>query len=155
MKRIVIVSLSILLLISLFFLKSETIIGLEKLPYNYTAEDAIRNGDVYADNSGKVYNLNKLTKFMSNIRDLEKDKIRITICSIEGDPIIYYLDYDGKNLVLTVDTTRDKFGTQDMIKYNLKSIKREVTNGIVSYYIVSKDGKRGAEILIYKDIKAN
>lgn len=29
----------------------------------------------------------------------------------EGDPILYYLDYDGKNFFLVTDSTRDKFGS--------------------------------------------
>ncbi|HEY5560976.1 MAG TPA: DUF4362 domain-containing protein [Clostridiaceae bacterium] len=155
MNKVVIITLSLILFISLLSLKAQTVIGIQKLPQNYTEEDAIKNGDVVIDNSQKVYNLNKLTRFISNIKNEEKDKIRITALSIEGDPIIYYLNYSGKNIVLTVDNTRDKFGVGDIIEYKVKEVKKEVKQGIVIYYVVFKDKKFGNHILIYQDKNEN
>jgi len=142
MKRLIIISLSLLLLGSMVFLKSETRILAEKLPQDYTFEEAIKNGDIAMDNSLKVYNLNSLTRFLKSIKDHEQDKVRITEVSVEGDIIIQYLAYDGRNLVITFDPSRDHYGPQDIKKYNLKSIKKEIQKGTVYINIVLKDGKK-------------
>jgi hypothetical protein len=70
--------------------------------YNY--ETAIKNGDV-VDLHGKVNNAERLEKFYGNISLTIKDKIRITQFTIEGDPLFYDFEYNGKEIKYTYDNS--------------------------------------------------
>ena len=79
------------------------------VPGKYNYEDAVKNGDV-VDLHGKMINTDKLNNFVDNVDKGHQDKVRITRYTIEGDPILYTLEYNGKIINYTVDTSRDAFG---------------------------------------------
>jgi hypothetical protein len=108
----------------------------------YTSETAIKNGDV-VDIHGKQYNAEKLEKFIENVQNVNKDKVRITQYTIEGDAIIIDLVFDGKKINYTYDNTRDDFGipTIEKKKFNADSIYKSNTK----YYLKSSPN----DILIY------
>lgn len=108
----------------------------------YTSETAIKNGDV-VDIHGKQYNVEKLENFLENVKNNKKDKIRITGYTTEGGAIITDLEYDGKKINYTYDSTRDGMGvpTIDKKKFNADSIYKSGPN----YYLKSKPN----DILIF------
>jgi hypothetical protein len=75
-----------------------------KKPYN--SETAKENGDV-VNIHGKISNLDKFENFIKNVESGIKDKIRITIYTVEGDPIFYNLNYDGNQIQYTFDNSQD------------------------------------------------
>ncbi|MGX5608788.1 DUF4362 domain-containing protein [Bacillus cereus] len=75
----------------------------------YRPESAIENGDV-VDVHGKISNLVKFESFIKHIKSGDKDKIRITSYTIEGDPIFYNLIYDGNQIQYTYDDSQDAYG---------------------------------------------
>jgi hypothetical protein len=76
---------------------------------NYPPELAVKNGDV-VNLHGKVSNLERFNLFVSHFENGRSDHIRITMYTIEGDPIFYNLNYDGKDIQYTFDSSKDAFG---------------------------------------------
>jgi hypothetical protein len=111
-----------------------------KSPYTY--ETAIKNGDV-VDFHRDQYNTEKLEKFMENVQNGIKDKVRITGYTIEGGAIITDLEFDGKIIKYTYDNTRDGFGTPtiEKKKFNANSIYKSDSK----YYLKSSPN----DILIF------
>lgn len=98
----------------------------------YRPEVAIENGDV-VDIHGKISNLDKFDNFIKHIRSGDKDKIRITSYTIEGDPIFYNLSYDGNQIQYNYDNSQDAFGGSDkgVQSTSCSSIeKKDVENGV-------------------------
>lgn len=79
------------------------------LPEDYTPDIAQSYGDVVGVH-GKAYNVQRLDEFISNIDAQVNDHVRITQYTVEGDAIIYDLIWDGQQILLIIDSTRDKFG---------------------------------------------
>jgi hypothetical protein len=99
---------------------------------NYTTEMAINNGDA-VNIHGKKYNVEKLDNFIKNVEADNKDKIRITTYTVEGDPIITNLEYDGNNIIYTHDTTRDNFGQMKIEKKKFE--KSSIYKSGSKYYL--------------------
>lgn len=78
----------------------------------YRSETAIKNGEV-VDVHGKISNLDKFENFIKHIESGDKDTIRITSYTIEGDPIFYNLIYDGKQIQYTYDNSQDAYGASN------------------------------------------
>ncbi|MFC0165951.1 MULTISPECIES: DUF4362 domain-containing protein [Bacillus] len=57
-----------------------------------------------------------------NSGNRKKEKIRVVRYTNEGDPLLHDLEYDGKKLISTLDTTRDEFGVQQVNTTICKSI---------------------------------
>lgn len=97
---------------------------LEDLPYNYTLEQAIKDGCLTII-PHSVYNKENLDNFIENTRKDAKnripDSIRIAATTIEGQLILYDLSYDGNNYILKMDLTRDEYSAKEdrIIKTNI------------------------------------
>ena len=77
----------------------------------YTMEDAKNNGDIIVQNG--VTNSDRFESFLKNATQGKSDQIRITAYTIEGDPILYDVKYDGKTYQYSFDSSRDQFGSTD------------------------------------------
>lgn len=97
---------------------AETPLGykaLEKLPTDYSSEDAALNGDVILALGG-VQNAEKLTDFVSKAALGIPAMVRLVRYTEEGDPIIYDCVYNKNetgNYLFRQDSSRDKFGGQN------------------------------------------
>lgn len=78
----------------------------------YPPEDAVENGDV-VQTFGVIHNLDKFESFLKAVEAGNKNEIRITTYTIEGDPIFYNLYFDEKNIQYGYDNTQDKFGISE------------------------------------------
>lgn len=67
---------------------------------------------------------------MENVKNNKKDKIRIIRYTTEGRAIITHLDFDGKKINYTYDSTRDGMGEQkiDKKKFNKDNICKSGPN---------------------------
>ncbi|OIK13778.1 DUF4362 domain-containing protein [Bacillus sp. MUM 13] len=75
----------------------------------YDSKEATKRGDVVFAHSG-LKNFSRFEEFLNNMKNHEKDKIRVTGYSHEGDPIFTDLNYDGKAIKYTEDSSNDKHG---------------------------------------------
>ena len=74
----------------------------------------IRNGK----NDYDSINVGRIESFIENSKNGNDDEIEVTQYTIEGDPIITTVRYNGTDGTFEIikDTTQDKFGTLDIIK---------------------------------------
>ncbi|NRD78511.1 DUF4362 domain-containing protein [Bacillus sp. BRMEA1] len=128
-------------------------VGTENQKKSYQPETAIENGDI-VNLHGKISNLDKFKNFIKNVKSGNKDKIRITMYTDEGDPIFYNLNYDSKQIQYTFDNSQDKFAgsdkgvkstsctdigtknTENVVEYHLSGCSSEVGNTF--HFLVSK-----------------
>ncbi len=71
---------------------------------------------------GKVSNVNRFTSFLNHVRNTEFDEIRLVQYTIEGDPILHDLIFNGEEIHSTLDKRRDKFGVGEITTTICKSI---------------------------------
>lgn len=71
--------------------------------YTPSSEDIV-------DMHGEIENKERFEKFLNNVEAEQKDSIRVVSYTIEGDPMLKDLEYDGEVIKYTTDTRRDKFG---------------------------------------------
>ena len=58
-------------------------------------------------------NAARLQKFIDNVSENKKDIINLVRYTTEGDPITTQLYFNGKNIEIAIDRSKDKFGGQD------------------------------------------
>ena len=90
--------------------------SLEELPYNYTIEQAIKDG-CFTVTFYSVYNKEYLDNFIENTKHDAQNRvassIRIAATTVEGDLILYDLSYDGEKYTLKSDYTRDRYMAEE------------------------------------------
>ncbi|MFK9090878.1 DUF4362 domain-containing protein [Bacillus salipaludis] len=84
---------------------------------------------------GGLENIERLDLFVQKTNSGKKDKVRLTRYTIEGDSIFQDLEYDGSNLAIKVDTTKDKFGGGEISNYVCKGIQKQESNTETKYLI--------------------
>lgn len=85
-----------------------TRMALSDLPEEYPAETALANGDVVSrEGASALGNREKLDTFLSGVESRTPASVRVASYGEAGGPIVYDLAYDGKEILCTVDRTRD------------------------------------------------
>lgn len=74
------------------------------------------------DMHGEIENKERFEEFLINVEKNQKDSIRVVSYTIEGDPILKDLEYDGEVLNFTTDTRRDKFGAGSISNTSCTSV---------------------------------
>jgi hypothetical protein len=100
--------------------------------YNPSDEDIV-------DSHSEITNLEKFMKFVENVNQGTEDKIRVVRYTIEGDPMLHDLDFDGKIITSTTDTTRDEFGEGSVRTASCKSIDVKETDESTEYTLSQCD----------------
>ncbi|HHW36420.1 MAG TPA: DUF4362 domain-containing protein [Bacillales bacterium] len=100
----------------------------------YRSGDAIKNGDI-VNLHGKVENIKRFESFLANVEAKDKDQIRITSYTIEGDPIFDTLDFSGEEISYTYDNSQDAFAGSDKGEQSTicSKIEKEKTDDGVIY----------------------
>lgn len=80
-------------------------------------------------------NTERLQKYIDCVANKKKDKINIIEYTTEGDPITTQLKYNGKNIMVSIDSSKDKFGGQDKNKiiYNTISGDNQLKDNLLKY----------------------
>ncbi|WHX42622.1 DUF4362 domain-containing protein [Mesobacillus sp. AQ2] len=78
--------------------------------------------DIVHRNSGGLVNETRLKDFINNTETGQKDHIRVVNYTKEGDPILTDLKYNGEQLEVTNDSTRDEFGSGEISTFTCKNI---------------------------------
>jgi len=100
---------------------SETTNGfvpLAEVPEDYPFEAAVERGDV-VNLHGELTNTEAYEKFKSTIEKGEPTFMRFVAYTIEGDPVLMDVNYDGTEFHLTYDVSRDAFagGVDKVMSY--------------------------------------
>ncbi|HWQ76670.1 MAG TPA: DUF4362 domain-containing protein [Syntrophomonas sp.] len=96
---------------------AEELSPLSALPADYSKDDAIADGvyvRVYTSQGTQGFNQDTVDAFYKKAFAGLAAFMRAMAYTDEGDPIITDYSYDGKVFTVTTDSTRDKFGTQDI-----------------------------------------
>lgn len=119
---------------------------LDKLPEEYTPEEAIKNGDV-VNLFRRNYNVEKLVEFMAAFKSKRLrlgDMVRVTGYTVEGDAIIKDLIFTEGGVILIRDNTRDKFTNQVNKKrtsYNVVDIRTIKTDERTVFIAITDTGE--------------
>ena len=109
-----------------------TLILISGCSFNPSDEDIV-------DSHGEITNIEKFMEFVENVNQGREDKIRVVRYTIEGDPLLHDLEYDGENITSTTDTTRDEFGDGSVSTATCKSINVEETDETTDYILSGCD----------------
>ena len=100
--------------------------------FNPSDEDVV-------DSHGEITNIEKFIEFVENVNQGREDKIRVVRYTIEGDPMLHDLEYDGETITSTTDTTRDEFGDGSISTATCKSINVKETDETTDYILSGCD----------------
>lgn len=106
---------------------SETINGfvpLAEVPADYPFEEAIQRGDV-VNLHGELSNTEAYEKFKATIEKGEPTFMRFVAFTIEGDPILMDVNFDGSLFQVTHDVSRDAFagGIDKVMSYTYEAFE--------------------------------
>lgn len=111
---------------------------LESVPAKYPRETAVKNGDIVYFSTRKISTLDNFENFIRNVFLGKQDWLRITRYTLEGDPIIQQLSYNGDRILYQYDTTRDAYGTKEIRHTYCSKIEKEKNeDGTMSTYFLS------------------
>lgn len=126
---------------------------LSSLPKEYSFDIAKENGDVVWSFK-RIYNLERLDNFVNNVKNGQKDMIRVVAFTKEGDPIIEDLLYDGEAIRVTCDSTRDEFSANPSISsYEYEQIVIEkkynehYESNFIEYILKDTSGEKSSLVL--------
>lgn len=127
------------------------------LPKLYNFDISKKFGDVIGI-YGKSYNIEKLDRFIKSFNNNQKDMVRVTVFTTEGDAIIKDLIIDPKNKKIVIDNTRDQKAKKEDRKikeYKIYAVvKKEDENGIL-YTAKTVNGQDKKLLYIMKNKPSN
>ncbi|MFJ7934524.1 DUF4362 domain-containing protein [Sporosarcina sp. NPDC096371] len=85
--------------------------------------------------NGEIENIERFKEFLNNVEKGKNDNIRVVIYTVEGDPMLHELEYDGEVIKSTTDTRRDKFGEGSIINTTCTSIEVVETTERTDYIL--------------------
>ncbi len=85
---------------------------------SYDSEKAVLNGDV-VNMHGPVYNYPVFEAFLDSVETKEAAKVRIANYTLEGDPTLYNLSFDGSSIDFEIDRSKNKNRGDDSAKTNM------------------------------------
>lgn len=97
---------------------------------------------------GEITNLARFEDFFENVQQSKEDTIRIIAYTIEGDPIIKDVHFNGSEIEYTLDTTRDAFGQQAVSATNCQSVERIETQEHTEYQIAGCENETDSVLLV-------
>jgi hypothetical protein len=95
---------------------------------------------------GRIENVEHLDRFVESVQNKKKDQVRIVQYTIEGDPILTELTYDGNSIEYKYDTTRDKFGSGSISTKQCTNIIKNVSSTETIYNLQCENNAEPEEI---------
>ncbi len=98
---------------------------------------------------GSIEGLERMQNFYDNMENGVPSNLRIGHYTIEGDPILTDLSYNGESLEVKDDNTRDAYGSGEIRTNSCSYMIKEVTPTNTSYIAIDcKAGSYGKEELL-------
>jgi hypothetical protein len=85
---------------------------------SYNSEKAVKNGDVI-NMHGPVYNFPQFERFLESVEAKEAATVRIANYTLEGNPTLYNLTFDGSLFDLEIDRSKNKDRGDTPAKVNM------------------------------------
>ena len=104
-----------------------------------TAAVFTENEEDIVDKHGEVANFERMEEFLSNIEWQSEDQIRIVHYTLEGDPIIQEVDFDGEIFTYVYDNTHDNFGSPEVTTSTCTELKTKEDSGMTNYVLLGCD----------------
>jgi len=96
--------------------------------------------DIVCTPAGKVLNMDRFNKFLSNIQNKTSDSIKLMKYSVEGQSEVVFIYYES-SLITCIYYTRDVYSKKFITtKYTGTSILNEYTLKYVNYHLVDSSG---------------
>lgn len=96
---------------------------LEKIPEEYKAEDAVEDGHVVIVHGTMASDPSRFQEFIEETGKGVKKDLTLVQYTIEGDPILTRVNFDGAVYRGMEDSTRDKFGEQGYREFEFRYLK--------------------------------
>ncbi len=91
-------------------------------------------GDVDVLNThGSIDGIERMQRFYEDMKSGVSSDLRIVFYTIEGDPIVKDLKYNGESLEVKIDNTRDAYGSGEIQTINCGKLIEEVNPTNTSY----------------------
>lgn len=111
----------------------------------------LKNVDVI-NTHGSIEGSEKMFGFYDNVQKGIPADLRIVHYTIEGDPIVTDLSYDGEYLKVKYDSTRDEFGSGTITIGKCGNLIEEINPTNTTYIAVDcSDGLSGMQEILYID----
>ena len=113
---------------------------------SYDSEKAAKNGDIINMN-GPVYNFSRFQLFLDNIDTKKTDSVRITNYTLEGDPILYNLTFNGSAIDFEMDRSKVKDSGNDPTIVSMSCTNLTTKDGqqVITYTLEDCDVDSSAE----------
>jgi hypothetical protein len=110
---------------------------ISEISKKYSLDDAILD-KCYVYIEGREYNKEVLNSFISNVEEGQKSKARVVKGNDASGVVIVDLKYDGSNIEVTEDSTRDTSIKEEDRKITTNKYKKEIIKKIddKSYWIL-------------------
>ncbi|WP_318614591.1 DUF4362 domain-containing protein [Sporosarcina sp. YIM B06819] len=107
---------------------------------SYDSEKAVKNGDVINHN-GPVYNFPRFELFLDRIEANKPATVRIANYTLEGDPTLYNLTFDGSSIDLEIDRSNNNNRGDEPAKVNrtCQDLVMEEGQQVVTYMLKGCD----------------
>lgn len=117
-------------------------------PYSKIHVKGVGKVDV-VDSHGSIEGLDNMAQFYNNVQNKVPTKLRIVHYTIEGDPIITDVNYDGELFEVIYDTTQDNFGYGIVTEKKCGKLIKEVNPTNTSYVVLDCDSGYGMMEILY------
>ncbi|MBP3352440.1 MAG: DUF4362 domain-containing protein [Lachnospiraceae bacterium] len=88
-----------------------------------------------------IENVPEWERFLNSVQKGEETFVAVVQNTDEGDPILYYIHYDGVDFQVVMDTHRDHFGSPAYVWERYRYMSEIQPEGTSSYWIVFADEK--------------
>lgn len=122
---------------------------LKAISETYNLEDGIKEGDFIVIHGKLNSDIKILNKFVEESSKGNPSEITIVQYTVEGDPIITQLVYDGESYYGVIDSTRDKFGSNEYYTFEYLYLKNFNEGDEEIYYLLNDDSLTYDEINYY------
>lgn len=110
--------------------------------------DYIPTTEDILERHGEIENKERLKDFLNHVEKGQKDRIRVVRYTVEGDPILHDLDYDGVVIKSTKDKRRDKFGVGSVEDTTCTSIEMVEATERTDYNLVGCENQIDNTVLV-------
>ena len=93
---------------------------LEQYPMNF---DDLKETDVFVNTSSYALRKEKLNDFIESVQQGENKSVDIVTFTIEGDPVLVYIQYNGKNFYCYESFENDSYAAKSARQFNEKNYK--------------------------------
>ncbi|MFC7062902.1 DUF4362 domain-containing protein [Halobacillus seohaensis] len=121
---------------------SSQIMGISTDSGGYKEKDS----DV-VESQGQIKNIQYLDDFIKDVDQREKTEVRVIQYTMEGDPIVTDLQFDGEVIKYKHDSTKDQFGSGEVVKSNCSEISRKDRTNETVYELICGEKSLSIDVL--------